>query len=321
MPGITISRQFGSLDEELALLLASKLAYNFFELEELIDRLMSDLFNKEEQELLIREPKRFHNNYINGQSIFSIFESRLHNFAKQENLVLLGFGSCNFLSSEANFLHIRIIAQKSIREKRICKKYGLSYEESKKWLELSDRRFQRLISILHKSDINDLKNYDIVLSSDKLNAETLTEIVYESWQQFNLQNSLSSDNNVNIITNPDDSPILKNPSEIEFARVLDRYHLDWRYEPKTYPIEWDKDGKVTLAFSPDFYLPRFNLYLELTTMKQKYINIKRQKLKKLKELYPDVNVRIVYKKDFEEIIKHLIFDLDKITSDADDIDE
>ena len=81
------------------------------------------------------------------------------------------------------------------------------------------------------------------------------------------------------------------------------YHIDWIYEPHPFPIEWDAEGNVTQAFSPDFFLPRFKTYLELTTMNQKYVTEKNKKARRLKELYPDIQVRIVYKIDFESLIE------------------
>ena len=101
----------------------------------------------------------------------------------------------------------------------------------------------------------------------------------------------------------DEFPELKNESEKEFAHLLNMYGIDWRYEPKTFPVEWDSEGRVTLAFSPDFYLPRFNLYLELTTMNQRYVTMKNKKARKVQELYPGTNVRIVYRKDFLSMLE------------------
>lgn len=95
------------------------------------------------------------------------------------------------------------------------------------------------------------------------------------------------------------------PSEETFARLLDFYRIAWEYEPKSFPIQWDRDGKVTEAFTPDFYLPEFDLYLELTTMKQANVTRKNRKIKLVKQLYPHVNIRVFYQKDFENLIfKH-----------------
>jgi hypothetical protein len=105
------------------------------------------------------------------------------------------------------------------------------------------------------------------------------------------------------VCNVSDVPIMKNQSEAEFARILDMYHIDWIYEPKTFPVEWDAGGHVISAFSPDFYLPKFDTYIELTTMNQKYVTAKNRKVKRLKELYPGINIKLVYKKDFSSLVE------------------
>ncbi|MDA3935643.1 MAG: hypothetical protein PF636_02075 [Actinomycetota bacterium] len=92
------------------------------------------------------------------------------------------------------------------------------------------------------------------------------------------------------------------PSERVAAEILEYYRLRWAYEPTTFPIEWDGDGNVIASFSPDFYLPDFNLYIELTTMNQKLVTKKNRKVRRLKELYPGVNVKIFYQKDFRRLL-------------------
>jgi hypothetical protein len=68
-------------------------------------------------------------------------------------------------------------------------------------------------------------------------------------------------------------------------------------------VEWDAGGHVISAFSPDFYLPKFDTYIELTTMNQKYVTAKNRKVKRLKELYPGINIKLVYKKDFSSLVE------------------
>lgn len=95
------------------------------------------------------------------------------------------------------------------------------------------------------------------------------------------------------------------PSERIFANLLDFYRIDWEYEPRSFPIQWDKDGKVLEAFTPDFYLPEFDLYLELTTMKQALVTRKNRKIKLLQQMYPTVTIRVFYQKDIQNLIfKH-----------------
>jgi hypothetical protein len=93
-----------------------------------------------------------------------------------------------------------------------------------------------------------------------------------------------------------------NASEEIFANLLDFYRIAWEYEPRSFPIQWDKDGRVSEAFTPDFYLPEFDLYVELTTMKQAHVTKKNRKVKLLREIYPHVNVQVFYQKDFENLM-------------------
>lgn len=92
------------------------------------------------------------------------------------------------------------------------------------------------------------------------------------------------------------------PSERECAKILDFYRIPWEYEPTTFPIEWDKKGKVIQSFAPDFFLPDQNLFIELTTMSQKLVTKKNRKVRRLKELYPHVNIKIFYQRDFKNLL-------------------
>jgi hypothetical protein len=92
-------------------------------------------------------------------------------------------------------------------------------------------------------------------------------------------------------------------SEQEFARLLDFYDIKWLYEPVSFDIEWDHKGQPISKFTPDFYLPEYNLFIEITTMNQKLVTRKNRKIRRLNELYPEVKCKIFYRKDYE----HLLF--------------
>lgn len=92
------------------------------------------------------------------------------------------------------------------------------------------------------------------------------------------------------------------PSELEFARILDFYQIPWEYEPRTFTLDWDEQGHVREAFSPDFYLPDQDLYIELTTLRPVLMNRKNRKLRRLKELYPDVRLKLVNRRDFTNLL-------------------
>ncbi len=107
-----------------------------------------------------------------------------------------------------------------------------------------------------------------------------------------------------------EEPRFAHASEAELARILDYYGVPWEYEPRTFPILWNMDGKVVESFSPDFYLPEMDTYVELTTLKQSLVRRKNRKLRRLRELYPDIRVKLFYGKDFRALmLKYGRFDL------------
>ena len=95
--------------------------------------------------------------------------------------------------------------------------------------------------------------------------------------------------------------IFAHPSEEEFARLLDFYRIEWLYEPRSFPLEW-QNNKITEMFTPDFYLPELDLYIELTTLKQSLITEKNRKLRRLKEMYPEINIKLLNKKDYIRLL-------------------
>ncbi len=93
------------------------------------------------------------------------------------------------------------------------------------------------------------------------------------------------------------------PSEEEFASILDFFGIRWQYEPYTFPLHWDENGVVLEAFSPDFYLIDQGLFVELTTLRQKLIRIKRRKVRLLRTLYPEIQIKLWNRKDFEWMLR------------------
>lgn len=96
-------------------------------------------------------------------------------------------------------------------------------------------------------------------------------------------------------------PEFANEAELECAKILDYYRVPWDYEPRTFVLEEDGEGRVVEAFTPDFYLPEQDLYVEVTVMKQSLVTRKNRKLRKLRERYPEIKIRLFYKRDIERL--------------------
>jgi hypothetical protein len=91
-------------------------------------------------------------------------------------------------------------------------------------------------------------------------------------------------------------------SEAEFARLLTYYGIEWQYEPNQFPLQWH-EGRPTEMFSPDFYLTEYDLYIELTTMRQALVRRKNRKLRLLRALYPEINIKLLYRRDYQRLLE------------------
>ncbi len=91
-------------------------------------------------------------------------------------------------------------------------------------------------------------------------------------------------------------------SERQFAKLLEFYDIDWQYEPTSFDIDFDKEGRVLQRFTPDFYLPEFDLYIEITTLNQKLVTKKNGKVRRLRERYPEISCKIFYQRDYLSLV-------------------
>ena len=91
-------------------------------------------------------------------------------------------------------------------------------------------------------------------------------------------------------------------SERQFSQLLEFYGIEWSYEPTSFDIEWDADGTVTRRFTPDFYLPAFDLFIEITTLNQRLVTKKNRKVRLLRERYPEVRCKVFYQRDYLSLV-------------------
>jgi hypothetical protein len=101
---------------------------------------------------------------------------------------------------------------------------------------------------------------------------------------------------------PHDTVRFAHNSERQFAKLLDFYGIVWEYEPRTFPLEHDRDGNVVQAFTPDFYLPAYDLHIEITTLNQKLVTKKNRKARRLRELHPEVEIKVLYQRDYLHLL-------------------
>jgi hypothetical protein len=93
-------------------------------------------------------------------------------------------------------------------------------------------------------------------------------------------------------------------SEAEFSRLLDFYEVAWLYEPCAFPIVWDSNGNVMEWFTPDFYLPAYDLFLEMTVQRPRLQSRKNRKIRLLFQAYPDLKIKLFTRRDVERVFSN-----------------
>lgn len=97
-------------------------------------------------------------------------------------------------------------------------------------------------------------------------------------------------------------PAFAHAAEEEFARLLNFYGVRWQYEPRTFVLRAGSGGQPVVAFTPDFYLPEEDLYVEVTTMRPRQVRRKNRKIRWLNELYPEVQIKLFKRSDFRQLL-------------------
>jgi cytidylate kinase len=215
---------------------------------------------------------------------------------------------------------LHLVAPESVRLKKLVEQLGLSREQAKLRLrklalaqaETRKRRFGEKVA--------PATAFDLIVNVASVTQDQAVEFVEAAvrWRGITDSPSLSPSETAEIqfrarlqlarygIVPPNraeaERKTFGHPSEEVFANLLDLYRIAWDYEPRSFPLQWDKDGKVCEAFTPDFYLPEFDLYVELTTMKQANVTRKNRKIRLLRAIYPHVNIQIFYQKDVQELV-------------------
>jgi len=302
---ITISRQDGSYGSEIAAKLSEKLGMRLILKDTVLNEWMREVTNDYQFRMLTESPK-FYNNVMDcGLTYKEYIEGKLLSEAEKSPCVIVGMGSQIIFGGHPDALNIRIIASDSTRVERLRQKYGLGASEAERLMQQGDRRHRRYISVLYGADWNDVRHYDLVLNTDDLTVDMCVEIISE---MAAMKDRIKTTGEAP--ASPEPGPAIKrgeirfkHPAEEEFARILDMYGIEWQYEPRMFPVKWDAEGNVKMAIKPDFYLVKFDTYVEITTMDQKYVTTKNKKVRMLRELYPDININIVYKKDFHSLLK------------------
>lgn len=295
---ITVSREVESYGDEIAEKLSQKLKMELLGKEKFVS-LLRDISSQFPTDPPEDEKER-------DRWIIEV-GSFLSRRAAKKPFILVGRGGQKILENCPFAFHILVVASQVTRLRRTMEKYQQDEVTASRILAEQDQQRERFLRQTFGIDWRDPVYYHLVVNTDFYGVNEATDLILEAQDK--------------VVTPPqpkkvEEQPLFpredlgqritfSHPSEEEFARVLDFYGVRWLYEPRTFPLEWYEEGNLSEAFAPDFYLPDFDLFIELTTQKQKLTRKKNRKVRRLRELYPQVKIRVVYARDYEYILNHL----------------
>jgi hypothetical protein len=293
MAVVTISEQAGVLGREIATKTSQRLGFALVD-----STLISSKLNAPQA----LDEEKLTERVLQGEFSPEPIKKLIIEQALENNVIIFNLGGEILFRNFPGTLHIKIHAPR---------------KQSRK---LRERNYIRLIKELYGKQRlgNDL--YDLQIKVEDMDTDFVVDLIVKmveiksitvkagiTWRALKeLRASLGR---------PDFSPRLNeefkhlsipsfaHSSERDFARVLDFYRIKWEYEPRSFPIRWDNKGNVIGGFTPDFYLPELDLYIELTTLKQNLVTKKNRKVRMLRELYPDVNIKIFYGRDYKRLLE------------------
>jgi hypothetical protein len=246
--------------------------------------------------------------------------SILARLAVEHHLVICLWGAESLFPPSPFTLCAGIVASEARRIGSVMLDQRLERPEAKLALARMDREAKHLHKVRLGRTRPQPDSFDLLLNGENMDASQMAEVLHAAAAARHLREQgllaaeaearIQFDTRLKLARHgifPAGHARLKraafnHPSEEVFANLLDFYRIAWEYEPRSFPLQWDKDGRVREAFTPDFYLPEFDLYLELTAMKQTLVTRKNRKVKLLRAIYPHVNIQVFYQKDLQDLV-------------------
>jgi cytidylate kinase len=308
MAVITISMEPGAHGEELAARIAGHLGFVLLD-----DAYLADLWREADLDAMKPEsaeeavPWERNGTDPEAEESFGGLPGFMVQMAEEHDLVIIGRGAQGLFRNRPGVLHVRLVAPRPFRVKQMQVLEGLSAKEARRRIrDLEARTFRRL-RLRHGLNWTDPCLYDITLRMDRLSIDQALSLIEAAVEETNVRHVSRKRIVENLLAGSAEAEAkgdarFVNSAEKEFADFLEFYCIPYEYEPRTFPLKTDPEGKVIEAFTPDFYLPEQDLYIELTTMKQSLVTRKNRKLRELRRLYPEVNIRLFYRRDFLQLM-------------------
>ncbi len=299
---ITISREFGCNGTEVAERLAKGLKFFLVNKKYINESMVKHGLTEEQLESL--EESSIQPFSDTRKKYIELMNRLILEIAEEKPIVLLGRGGQFLFRNHPYAFHVKLIGSIESRVLEVIKQYKLDKVSALRLISEQDRRRDLYINKIFGGDWHDPSLYSLIINMDYFDVSGAVKMITRAIKIAERNSYVKFEG---VSEYPKDAtgyiPHFAHSSEEEFAKLLDFYGIRWLYEPKTFILECDSEGNIISAFTPDFYLPDFDLYIELTTQRQRLVNYKNRKIKRLKELYPDVNIKMIYGKDYKNILR------------------
>ena len=315
MAVITISREPGALGEEIAARVAGQLGFLLVDKARLL-QLWHEIDLDETKLARVDERIPSEEQVIDPETEAWVkpLPDLVAQLAEEHDLVVIGRGAQGLFRDRPGTLHVRIMASRPFRIQQLRTLEGLSVPEARRHSRDLERERARYLRFLYRLNWADPALYDLTLRMDRLSIEQALNLIVAAVHEMKLLQVPRRQIVEDLLPEAPERRSrgqFVNAAEREFAHFLEFYRIPYAYEPRTFPLETNAEGKIVEAFTPDFYLPEQDLYIELTTMKQSLVTRKNRKVRKLRRLYPEVNIRIFYQRDFYTLLAKYGLSVDK----------
>jgi cytidylate kinase len=178
---ITISRQKGSLGDEIAQAIAESLRYALVDKTKISDAMAGlGLPTPEFDRFDGKKPTIWRSMTDQKKRFTFLIRAVLYDFAGKGNAVILGRGGQALLKEIPGTLHVRIVAPLETRVKRLVELKESDEQQAERLLAQSDRDSSGFIRSFFDVDWEDKTLYDLILNTRSMSVGTAVSLITEA---------------------------------------------------------------------------------------------------------------------------------------------
>jgi cytidylate kinase len=175
---ITISRQTGSLGDEIAKAVADRLGYEHIEKLK-ISEVLSDegLSISEVEKYDEKKPSIWQSISIQKKKFSHLIRAAMYELATKENVVIVGRGGQAIFKDFPGVLHVRVIAPHATRVSRLMEQKGCDEKNANRIISESDHDSSGYVSAYFDADWDNKDLYDIVINTRTMSLDTAVAVI------------------------------------------------------------------------------------------------------------------------------------------------